>query len=158
MWQKDILNKPVLSRSGTDWGTVADVTHGDGFKEGLLVVKNEFAKHTIVIPPSEVEPGDDSLTISDTASFESVTESDAKAIYAKGLLKKAVVSLSGCDVGHVKNFSIDRESKEIGLVVGVGIQAFHIEITVPWSKIEVVDELIEVSDAAMLHLCLGPLY
>jgi len=69
-----------------------------------------------------------------------------------------VASLSGCDVGHVKNYSIDPDSKEIGLVVGVGVQAFHIEITVPWSKVEAVDELVEVSDAALLHLCLGPLY
>jgi sporulation protein YlmC with PRC-barrel domain len=134
------------------------VTYKDGFKEGLLVVKNEFTKHTFVIPLSEVEPGDDSLTISDAARFKSVNESDAEAIYAKGLLKKAVVSLSGCDVGHVKNFSIDSDSKEIGLEVGVGVQAFHIEITVPWSKIEAIDELIEVSDAAVLHLCLMPLY
>ncbi len=134
------------------------MTYGDGFKEGLLVVKNEFTKHIFVIPPSQVESVDDSLTISDTASFKSVKESDAEAIYAKGSLKKAVVALSGCDVGHVKNFSIDAESKEIGLVVGVSIQAFHVEITVPWSKIEAVDELIEVSDAAVLHLCLGPLY
>jgi sporulation protein YlmC with PRC-barrel domain len=158
MWQKNILNKPVSSRSGTDWGSVADVTYKDGFKEGLLVVKNEFSKHTFVIPLSEVELGDDSLTISDAARFKSVNESDAEAIYAKGLLKKAVVSLSGCDVGHVKNFSIDSDSKEIGLEVGVGIQALHIEITVPWSKIEAIHGLIEVSDSSLLHLCLGPLY
>lgn len=43
-------------------------------------------------------------------------------------------------------------------MVGVSIQAFHVEITVPWSKVEAIDQLIEVSDAALLHLCLGPLY
>jgi sporulation protein YlmC with PRC-barrel domain len=158
MWQKNVLNKAVLSRSGTDWGLVADVTYGEGLKEGLLVVKNESTKSTSVIPSSKIEIIDNSLIVSESAIFASLSERDAEGVYAKGLLKKAVASLSGCDVGHVKNFSIDSESKEIGLEVGVGIQAFHIEITVPWSKIEAIDELIEVSDAAMLHLCLGPLY
>jgi hypothetical protein len=40
----------------------------------------------------------------------------------------------------------------------VSIQAIHLEITIPCSKIDAIDELIEVSDAAVLHLCLGPLY
>lgn len=158
MWQKNVLNKAVSSRSGTDWGLVADVTYGEGLKEGLLVVKNESTKSTAVIPSSLIKTIDDSLIVSDAASFESFSERDAEVIHTKGLLKKAVASLSGCDVGHVKNFSIDSDSKEIGLEVGVGIQAFHIEITVPWSKIEAIDELIEVSDASMLHLCLAPLY
>jgi sporulation protein YlmC with PRC-barrel domain len=158
MWQKNVLNKAVSSRSGTDWGLVADVTYGEGLKEGLLVVKNKSTKSTSVIPSSKIEIIDDSLIVSESAVFASLSERDAEVIHAKGLLKKAVVSLSGCDVGHVKNFSIDSDSKEIGLEVGVGIQAFHIEITVPWSKIEAIDELIEVSDSAVLHLCLMPLY
>ena len=158
MWQKNVLNKTVSSRSGTDWGLVADVTYGEGLKEGLLVVKNKSTKSTSVIPSSKIEIIDDSLIVSESAIFASLSEHDAEVIHAKVLLKKAVVSLSGCDVGHVKNFSIDSDSKEIGLEVGVGIQAFHIEITVPWSKIEAIDELIEVSDSAVLHLCLMPLY
>ncbi|MGZ4946757.1 MAG: PRC-barrel domain-containing protein, partial [Halobacteriota archaeon] len=100
----------------------------------------------------------DSLIVAESAIFASLSERDAEAIHAKGLLKKAVVSLSGCDVGHVRNFSIDSDSKEVGLQVGVGIQAFHIEIAIPWSKIEAIDELIEVSDSTVLHLCLMPLY
>jgi sporulation protein YlmC with PRC-barrel domain len=158
MWQKNVLNRAVSDKSGTDWGLVEDVTYGEGYKEGLLVVKNTSTNRTFVIPSSSIESVGDSLVVSDTTSFESYDERDAEAIYAEGLYKKAVASLSGCDVGHVKNFSIDSDSKEIGLVIGVGIQAFHVEITVPWSKIEAVDELIEVSDAALLHLCLGPLY
>ena len=158
MWQKNVLNIAVSSRSGTDWGLVADVTYGEGLNEGLLVVKNKSTKSTSVIPSSKIEIIGDSLIVSESAIFASLSERDAEAIHAKGLLKKAVVSLSGCDVGHVKNFSIDSDSKEIGLEVGVGIQAFHIEITVPWSKIEAIDELIEVSDSAVLHLCLMPLY
>ena len=158
MWQKNVLNKTVSSKSGTDWGLVADVTYGEGLKEGLLVVKNKSTKSTSVIPSSKIEIIDDSLIVSESAIFASLSERDAAVIHAKVLLKKAVVSLSGCDVGHVKNFSIDSDSKEIGLEVGVGIQAFHIEITVPWSKIEAIDELIEVSDSAVLHLCLMPLY
>jgi len=158
MWQKNVLNKTVSSRSGTDWGLVADVTYGEGLKEGLLVVKNKSTKSTSVIPSSKIEIIGDSLIVSESAIFASLSERDAAVIHAKVLLKKAVVSLSGCDVGHVKNFSIDSDSKEIGLEVGVGIQAFHIEITVPWSKIEAIDELIEVSDSAVLHLCLMPLY
>jgi sporulation protein YlmC with PRC-barrel domain len=158
MWQKNVLNKAVSSRSGTDWGLVADVTYGEGLNEGLLVVKNKSTKSTSVIPSSKIEIIGDSLIVSESAIFASLSERDAEAIHAKGLLKKAVVSLSGCDVGHVKNFSIDSDSKELGLEVGVGIQAFHIEITVPWSKIEAIDELIEVSDSAVLHLCLMPLY
>ena len=158
MWQKNVLNRAVSDRSGTDWGLVEDVMYRAGFKEGLLVVKNTSTNRTFVIPSSLVESVGDSLVVSDKASIESYDERDSEAIYAKGLYKKAVVSLSGCDIGHVKNFNIDPDSKEIGLVVGVGIQAFHIEITVPWSKVEAVDELIEVSDAALLHLCLGPLY
>ena len=158
MWQKNVLNRAVSDRSGTDWGLVEDVMYGEGFKEGLLIVKNTSTNRTFVIPSSSIESVGDSLVVSDTASIESYDERDSESIYAKGLYKKAVVSLSGCDVGHVKNFSVDSDSKEIGLVVGVGIQAFHIEVTVPWSKVEAVDELIEVSDAAMLHLCLGPLY
>ena len=124
----------------------------------MLVVKNKSTKSTSVIPSSKIEIIDDSLIVSESAIFASLSERDAEVIHAKVLLKKAVVSLSGCDVGHVKNFSIDSDSKEIGLEVGVGIQAFHIEITVPWSKIEAIDELIEVSDSAVLHLCLMPLY
>ena len=158
MWQKNVLNKTVSSKSGTDWGLVADVTYGEGLKEGLLVVKNKSTKSTSVIPSSKIEIIDDSLIVSESAIFASLSERDAEVIHAKVLLKKAVVSLSGCDVGHVKNFSIDSDSKEIGLEVGVGIQAFHIEITVPWSKIEAIDEFIEVSDSAVLHLCLMPLY
>ena len=158
MWQKNVLNKTVLSGSGTDWGLVADVTYGEGLKEGLLVVKNKSTKSTSVIPSSKIEIIGDSLIVSESAIFASLSERDAEVIHAKGLLKKAVVSLSGCDVGHVKNFSVDSDSKEIGLEVGVGIQAFHIEITIPWSKIEAIDELIEVSDASVLHLCLMPLY
>jgi sporulation protein YlmC with PRC-barrel domain len=158
MWQKNVLNKTVSSRSGTDWGLVADVTYGEGLKEGLLVVKNKSTKSTSVIPSSKIEIIDDSLIVSESAIFASLSERDAEVIHAKVLLKKAVVSLSGCDVGHVKNFSIDSDSKEIGLEVGVGIQVFHIEITVPWSKIEAIDEFIEVSDSAVLHLCLMPLY
>ena len=158
MWQKNVLNTPVSSRSGTDWGQVADVTYGEGLKEGLLVVKNKSTKSTSVIPSSKIEIIGDSLIVSESAIFASSSEREAEVIHAKGLLKKAVVSLSGCDVGHVKDFSIDSDSKEIGLEVGVGIQAFHIEITIPWSKIESIDELIEVSDSAVLHLCLMPLY
>jgi sporulation protein YlmC with PRC-barrel domain len=158
MWQKNVLNKAVSSRSGTDWGLVADMTYGEGLKEGLLVVKNKSTKSTSVIASSKIEIIGDSLIVSESAIFASLSERDAEDIHAKGLLKKAVVSLSGCDVGHVKNFSIDSDSKEIGLEVGVGIQAFHIEITIPWSKIEAIDELIEVSDSAVLHLCLMPLY
>ena len=158
MWQKNVLNKTVSSKSGTDWGLVADLTYGEGLKEGLLVVKNKSTKSTSVIPSSKIEIIGDSLIVSESAIFASLSERDAAVIHAKVLLKKAVVSLSGCDVGHVKNFSIDSDSKEIGLEVGVGIQAFHIEITVPWSKIEAIDELIEVSDSAVLHLCLMPLY
>jgi sporulation protein YlmC with PRC-barrel domain len=158
MWQKNVLNRAVSSRSGTDWGLVADVTYREGLKEGLLVVKNKSTKRTSVISSSSIESVDDSLIVSDAASFESFDERDAGAIYAKGLLKKAVTSLSGCDVGHVKDFGIDPDSKEIGLEVGVSIQAFHLEIMIPWSKVEAVDETIEASDAAVLHLCLGPLY
>jgi sporulation protein YlmC with PRC-barrel domain len=158
MWQKNVLNKTVLSGSGTDWGQVADVTYGEGLKEGLLVVKNKTTKSTSVIPSSKIETSDGSLIVSESAIFASLSERNAEVIHAKGLLKKSVVSLSGCDVGHVKNFSIDSDSKEIGLEVGVGIQAFHIEITIPWSKIEAIDELIEVSDSTVLHLCLMPLY
>ncbi|MGZ7138879.1 MAG: hypothetical protein ACXVI7_11910 [Halobacteriota archaeon] len=158
MWQKNILNKAVISRSGTDWGLVADVTYEEGFKEGLLVVKNKSTKSISVIPSSKIEIIGDSLIVAESAIFASLSERDAEAIHAKGLLKKAVVSLSGCDVGHVKNFSIDSDSKEVGLEVGVGIQAFHIEIAIPWSKIEAIDELIEVSDSTVLHLCLMPLY
>src|SRR5665647_1557692 len=128
MWQKNVLNIAVSSRSGTDWGLVADVTYGEGLKEGLLVVKNKSTKSTSVIPSSKIEIIGDSLIVSESAIFASLSERDAEDIHAKGLLRKAVVSLSGCDVGHVKNFSIDSDSKEIGLEVGVGIQAFHIEI------------------------------
>jgi len=158
MWQKNVLNRTVSSRNGTDLGHIKDVTFNEGFEEGLLVVKNKSTDLTSVIPSSLIESVDDSLIVSDAASFESFSELDAGAAYAKGLLNKPVVSVSGCDVGHVKDFSIDLDSKEIGLMVGVSIQAFHLEITVPWSKIEAIDQLIEVSDAALLHLCLGPLY
>ena len=126
MWQKNVLNKTVSSKSGTDWGLVADLTYGEGLKEGLLVVKNKSTKSTSVIPSSKIEIIGDSLIVSESAIFASLSERDAAVIHAKVLLKKAVVSLSGCDVGHVKNFSIDSDSKEIGLEVGVGIQAFHI--------------------------------
>lgn len=50
-----------------------------------------------------------------------------------------VASSSGCDVGHVRNFSVDPNSKEVGMIVGVSIQAFHLEITIPWSKIDAID-------------------
>ena len=50
-----------------------------------------------------------------------------------------VASSSGCDVGHVRNFSVDPNSKEVGMIVGVSIQAFHLKITIPWSKIDAID-------------------
>lgn len=68
-----------------------------------------------------------------------------------------MVSLSGCDVGRVENFSIEEDTKEAGLMVRVGLKAFHLEITIPWNKVEAINDQIEVSDAVVLHLCLAPL-
>jgi sporulation protein YlmC with PRC-barrel domain len=69
MWQKHVLNRAVSDRSGTDWGLVEDVTYGEGFKEGLLVVKNTSTNRTFVIPSSLIESVGDSLVVSDTAGF-----------------------------------------------------------------------------------------
>src|SRR5665811_1383430 len=101
MWQKNVLNKAVSSRSGTDWGLVADVTYGEGLKEGLLVVKNKSTKSTSVIPSSKIEIIDDSLIVSESAIFASLSERDAEVIHAKVLLKKAVVSLSAVSYTHL---------------------------------------------------------
>jgi hypothetical protein len=35
MWQKNVLNRPVLSRDGTDLGVIADVTLEKGLKKGF---------------------------------------------------------------------------------------------------------------------------
>jgi sporulation protein YlmC with PRC-barrel domain len=70
MWQKNVLNRTVSSRNGTDWGLIKDVTFDEGLEEGLLVVKNLATKLTSVIPSSLIESVDDSLIVSDAASFE----------------------------------------------------------------------------------------
>ncbi|MGZ4933756.1 MAG: PRC-barrel domain-containing protein [Halobacteriota archaeon] len=155
---KDILNKPIVSQSGRDFGILKDVMFEEGRKEGLLVAEDESTGTVSIIPSSLVKSAADVLQISDSGPIRSGNETERKTIRAEGLLNKSVVSLSGCDVGRVENFSIDEDSKEVGLVVRVGLQAFHLEITIPWNKVEAINDQIEVSDAAVLHLCLAPLF
>ena len=153
----NILNKQIVSQSGRDFGLLKDVMFEEGRKEGLLVAENESTGTVSIIPSSLVTSASDVLQVSDSGSIRSSNEAERSTIQAEGLLNKPVVSLSGCDVGRVENFSIDEISKEIGLMVRVGFKAFHLEITIPWGKVEAINDQIEVSDAAVLHLCLAPL-
>ncbi len=153
----NILNKPVISQSGKDLGLLKDVIFGEGRKEGLLVAENASTGIVSIIPSSLVTSVADVLQVSDSELIRSLSEGERNTFQAGSLLDKSVVSLSGCDVGRVENFSIDDDSKEIGLMVRVGFKAFHLEITIPWSKVEAINDQIEVSDAAVLHLCLAPL-
>ncbi len=153
----NILNKPIVSQGGRDFGLLKDVMFEEGQKEGLLVAENESTGTVSIIPSSLVESAADVLQVSDSGPIRSSNEAERKKIRAEGLLNKAVVSLSGCDVGRVENFSIEEDTKEVGLMVRVGLKAFHLEITIPWNKVEAINDQIEVSDAAVLHLCLAPL-
>ncbi len=153
----NILNKPVISQSRKDLGLLKDVIFGEGRKEGLLVAENTSTGIVSIIPSSLVTSVADVLQVSDSELIRSLSEGERNTFQAGSLLDKSVVSLSGCDVGRVENFSIDEASKEVGLMVRVGLKAFHLEITIPWSKVEAINDQIEVSDAAVLHLCLAPL-
>ncbi len=153
----NILNKSIVSQSGTDFGLLKDVMFEEGRKEGLLVAKNESAGIVSIIPSNLVKTVADTLEIVDSEEIKSSNSIKPQTIGIKGLLDKPVVSLSGCDVGRVEDFSIDDDSKEIGLMVRVGFKAFHLEITIPLDKVEAINDQIEVSDAAVLHLCLAPL-
>src|SRR5665647_2450581 len=93
MWQKNVLNKAVLSGSGTDWGLVADVAYGEGLKEGLLVVKNESTKSTSVIPSSKIEIIDNSLIVSESAIFASLSEHDAKIADSETIKESSIISI-----------------------------------------------------------------
>ncbi len=153
----NILNKSIVSQSGTDFGLLKDVMFEEGRKEGLLVAKNESTGIVSIIPSNLVKTVADALEIVDSEEIKSGNGIKPQTIEIEGLLDKPVVSLSGCDVGRVENFSIDDDSKEIGLMVRVGFKAFHLEITIPLGKVEAINDQIEVSDAAVLHLCLAPL-
>ncbi len=153
----NILNKQIVSQSGRDFGLLKDVMFEEDRKEGLLVAENESAGTVSIIPSSLVISAADVLQVSDSESIRSSSEAERSTIQAEGLFNKPVVSLSGCDVGRVEDFSIDEVSKEVGLMVRVGFKAFHLEITIPWSNVEAINDQIEVSDAAVLHLCLAPL-
>ncbi len=153
----NILNKPIVSQSGIDLGLLTDVIFTEGREDGLLVAKNTTTGTVSIIPSSLILSVADVLQVSDSELIRSRSEAERNTFQARGLLNKAVVSLSGCDVGRVDNFSISEDSKEIGLMVRVGFKAFHLEITIPWNKVDAINDQIEVSDAAVLHLCLAPL-
>ncbi len=153
----NILDKPIVSQSGKEFGLLKDIMFEEGRKGGLLVAENEPTGVVNIIPSSLVKSVADVLQVSDSELIRSSSGAERQAMQNEGLLNKPVVSLSGCDIGHVENFSIDKDSKELGLMVRVGFKTFHLKISIPWSKIEAINDQIEVSDAAVLHLCLAPL-
>ncbi len=153
----NLLNKPIISQDGTDFGLIKDVIFEEDRKEGLLVARNESTGAVSIIPSSLVTSAADVLQVGDSDRIKSMSGTEYAAMQAEGLFDKPVVSLSGCDVGRVEDFNIDEDSKEVGLMVRIGFKAFHLEITIPWSKVEAINNQIEVSDAAVLHLCLAPL-
>ncbi len=153
----NILNKSIVSQSGRDLGLLKNVMFQEDRKEGLLVAEDASSGTVSIIPASLVTSAADVLQVSDSELIKSRSGAEGKTFQTEGLLDKPVVSLSGCDVGHDENFSLDEDSKEVGLMVRVGFKAFHLEITIPWSKVEAINDQIEVSDAAVLHLCLAPL-